>query len=673
MTDVMAVQAILPVMRWTCWNVPRLPAAALPLLLAVLLAGTVAVPAHAGLNRWTPIGPYGGLVLDLAIDPHAPRVLYAAVSQNGVFKSTDGGITWQPAGRGLPRWATALAVAVDPRQPAKVYAVIGEQGLFRSSDGGATWARVSSSEVVANSGLTVLRVDPGDSSILYLGNFLGFFKSTDGGATWRPSPGLQGLWVTSIAFEAGSPSTLYVADGREGSILKSRDGGKTWEPRNAGLPRATYIWLETDPSSPGTLYAAFDRFGEVLPVYKSVDGAESWTLTAGSGYPVALGPSGAVYTPIARSFDAGATWSPTAPPEGGSSFYDLRLLADPGSPGTVYAARGGISKSTDGAATWQKTSRGITGTGVSAMALDPNEPSTLYASISGSLLRTRQGGNVWEDLTGNLPEFRQFPEITPLVVDQDSNVYAGVRAPGTREPFLGKSSDRGATWDLLPLPASYLQISLTVDPTAPQTLYLGGGSSNPAGCLSFRSDDGGETWNCLGIGRAWDFVVDPLRPTTVYAAKSGQSIPWKSLDRGSRWSPIRHGLPSFLEYMALAIDPDDSSNLYLATRLGLYKRAGGDPSWNRIGGRLLSQPVYAVAVDPQTPSRVFVAARDGFYRSEDAGRSWKPMSQGLPPDPFHTFFHEEGTWILIDPRHPETLYVNSRFWGIFKITLSPAK
>ncbi|HEX7185597.1 MAG TPA: hypothetical protein VF756_27480 [Thermoanaerobaculia bacterium] len=626
----------------------------------------MAAPVRAGFGRWTPIGPYAGSVWALTTDPANPRVFYSSTAE-GIYKSADGGATWRLLRGGLPRRTGASALAVDPVRPSNAYANFGSSGLYRSADGGASWSRIGAGP----GAVSVLLVDPARPETLYAGAGygIGVLKSTNGGRSWRRAD--RGLLsrnggVVHLALDPRSPSTLYASLYQSPvGIWKSTDGGATWRPKGRGLPSGEDLvfWIAVDPSSPGTVWAATD--GAARKVYKSVDGGERWARTGPGGYPVAVGPSGAVYTRGARSLDGGATWTPTAVPFH-RDVRNLRLVVDPASPLTVLATAPdfGISRSADGGGTWYPSNEGIAQTRIVGLAIDPADPESLYASALGvGLFRSRPGGGGWEMLNGGLPTNEQFsPEVSPLIVGPGSSLYAGMKF----HTFvgLGRSTDGGLTWEELPLPEDASLVAIAVDPAAPRTVYGSTVSAAPASpaCPCFQSDDGGESWKCLGLGWVKRFVVDPANPDIVYAIQRGLL---KSLDRGDTWTRADAGLPEETASYDLAIDPAEPGGLYLATSQGVFKSSDGGASWSRASDGLPEEEALALAVDPRTPSTLYALLRKGVYRSVDAGQSWTSMSQGLPPN----FMLWNRAHLLVNPLHPERLYVGTYSSGIYEYTV----
>ena len=189
----------------------------------------------------------------LAIDPTTPTTLYVGTA-TGVFKSTDGGGSWNPIGPGLVSPGISLtpvyALAIDPTTPATVYA----GGAYKSTDGGGTWRPTA----LATSVLA-LAIDPTTPTTLYADGF----KSTDGGSSWSALD-LATAAVDALAIDPTTPTTLYAgtyyAPGTYAAtflgVHKSVDGGASWSPLNAGFPPKTVVTaLALDSAKPTTLYA----------------------------------------------------------------------------------------------------------------------------------------------------------------------------------------------------------------------------------------------------------------------------------------------------------------------------------------------------------------------------------------------------------------------------------
>ena len=149
------------------------------LILAMLLVpGAV----RGGSNVWTSLGPDGGYVHALAIDPQNSQTVYASMD-TGLFKTTDGGANWSALRPGLRGHPAILKLVIDPQNPGTLYAgLAGPGGVFKSDDGGMTWNQAGLSD--AFSPIGSLAIDPRNPQTLYAGMHTGIFKTTDGGQTW---------------------------------------------------------------------------------------------------------------------------------------------------------------------------------------------------------------------------------------------------------------------------------------------------------------------------------------------------------------------------------------------------------------------------------------------------------------------------------------------------------
>ena len=159
-----------------CRYEKRLPKRSLTLLLAfaICLAGWLphGLPrvAHAGLNQWTPRGPEGGSVVDLAVDPSNTSVVYASAYIAGIFKSTDGAATWTAAAEGFgPNASYVNTLAVDPNTRTTLYAGTANDGVYTSFDAGETWSSLSAGLSGLSLNVYSLAINPSNSGILYAG------------------------------------------------------------------------------------------------------------------------------------------------------------------------------------------------------------------------------------------------------------------------------------------------------------------------------------------------------------------------------------------------------------------------------------------------------------------------------------------------------------------------
>ena len=300
-------------------------------------------------------------------------------------------------------------VAVDPSSPSTVYAGHIDGGVFKSTDGGAHFAPAGKWDV--NTSVRSLAVEAARPHAVYAGTHEGRLeRSTDGGAHWTKLPlNVYRVPIQAIAIDPKNPRTIYV--GTEGGSLeagvqKSTDGGATWKRMVAGFPSAVRIYgLAIDPSDTRRLIAA--SFGD--GVFLSTDGAAHWKLAKGEHQgklvrAVAMAPGSAIAGVenggIFRSTDGGETWD---------SMDDARarsLAFDPSNPKNAWAGSWNrILRSTDGGESWQTAleAHKVHFTGI---AVDPRGSSTVYAAGShNGVWKTTDAGANWsqekEEGSGN--------------------------------------------------------------------------------------------------------------------------------------------------------------------------------------------------------------------------------------------------------------------------------
>ncbi len=398
-----------------------------------------------------------GEVLSLAVDPFDSQKLYATVGCIGVFESSDGGRRWRAANAGRVSGCLDAFLALDPRTPRTIYAVYPGRGVFKSTDGAARWHPASTGLDLTT--ISSLAIDPHHAHIVFAGaGPQGLFRSSDGGAHWLPvARGLKN--VTAVALDPHHPATVLAASRPSHRIARSADGGRTWQPAGSGMTaNVLALALAGDRAYAGTASRG---------VFRSRDGRRSWQGISGPGneYVQALaispgdpdlvyaGNLGSNARGLYRSADGGQTWQRLT-----ETLRDPDVSAvalDPTSPASIYigTAGEGVFKSTDGGAGWQPASTGLpritlkgttaagkvtswTGTvGITALAVDPARPATLYTATSGSgIFRSTDAGRTWRPFNAGLDVF----DVASLAIDATGRtLYAGTVRGGVVALHVG--------------------------------------------------------------------------------------------------------------------------------------------------------------------------------------------------------------------------------------------
>lgn len=516
------------------------------------------------------------------------------------------------------------------------------------------------------------------------------FVTTDDGESWTwrgsglPAAFYEG-WPTALAADpTAPPGTLYASNLR-GQVYRSVDAGGHWTFLSSIQDGAEDQYFYNLAVADGTLYA-----GSSLGVFRSLDGGLTWSLTGYKGYAYAVVPDPkdpeTLYAGgpgLFRSTDRGETWSALLEVEG-----DVTAVAVSADSSAVYVGDSmeTVYASTDRGETWQGTA---VGQRILGLAVDPGQPSRVYASTTSGFFVSTDAGATWQ-LT---PVSMQGP----VAVDpsRHNRVYALSYDGG-----MAVSRDHGATWSIplqrgLGFPATDL---LERNPDKPASLVL---CRHDNGLECLNSSDGGKTWASLlgffNLSRpaVRDLAFDPRNPDYVYVvvvdglhlvrlsdrrvvrlpfdgqraqglrtvAVSGRALivggdfgAYRRTDAGKPWKAV---LPYVVDKASRTVrsvetlvqDPENASILYALTREAsldgggerrvLYQSLDGGVRWRRLleGSRLL-------AVDPSRPKTLYAVRGSELLRSRDRGAAWQVQG---------TFPTAAVQDLAVDPERPSVL------------------
>ena len=486
----------------------------------------------------------------MAFDPSNTNIVYAALwaarqapwengefrgPGSGLFKSTDGGTTWRPIGKGLPGPAQGLGrigFAVAPSQPNRLYAQVEARegrGTYRSDDGGETWTRVNAERRVSGRGddFAEIRVDPQNPDLVYAAN-TSTYRSTDGGRTWtalKGSPG--GDDYHSIWINPKDPQQILL--GADQGATLTVNGGRTWSSWY-NQPTAQFYHVATDHQFPYRVYGGQQESGSVGIRSRGDSGAitfRDWHPVGAEEYgyvaPDPLNPD-LIYGGKATRFDrrTGQTADISPDPLGQGGWRFLRtmpLVFSPVDPHTLYLAGNVLFRTTNGGQTWDAISPDLSRTDlptppcvgtyagtpeakiarrgvIYALAPSPRDGNLLWTGTDDGLIHvTRDGGKTWQDVTPKgLPAWSKVAGLEASRFDSGT-CYAAVNALRLDDlhPHILRTRDGGATWQevVAGLPADGPVNVVREDPARPGLLYAGTEQS------VFVSFDAGDHWQSL--------------------------------------------------------------------------------------------------------------------------------------------------------------------------------
>ncbi len=623
----------------------------------------------------------------IAVSPSNPRVVYVGTGEsdmrdsigygNGVYKSTDGGTTW--AHLGLDATRQIGRVLVDPRNPDIVFvAALGsaygpsqDRGVYRSRDGGATWQRVLSKG--DSVGAVDLAINPARPTTIYAALWAtrrppwyiyapsngpggGVFKSTDGGTTWNPlTSGLpvEGLGRIGLAVAPSNPRRVYaIVDAREGGLFRSEDAGATWSRISSENRIWTRGWyfekVAVDPRNADLVYVSNTS------LYKSTDAGKSWTPIKGAPggddyHQLWISPEDSNRMALASdqgaivTVDGAATWSSWYNQSTAQLYHvaaDARVpywvtgsQQDSGAIGTPSTSVHAVISMHDWTGLCAGGESGYT-------APDPLHPEILFG---GTVTRCNVLTGVSQNVSPerNLPTPARHDWTQPLVFSQ-----ANQRALYYANQFLFRTIDGGVTWERISpdltredpgVPANLDAASAADAPPEKRrgVIYTIAPSPVRTPVIWIGTDDGLIQMTTDG-GKAWKDVTPP--PLTSWSKVT--MIDASHSDAGEAYASVeRHQLQDYEPY--------------------IYRTRDGGKTWQSITtGLPAGVYVQTVKEDPVKPGLLFAGTERGVFVSFNDGDGWQPLQLNLPAtsmrdlaihdDDLIVATHGRGFWVLDD-------------------------
>jgi uncharacterized protein (TIGR03437 family) len=562
---------------------------------------------------------------------------------SGVLKSTDAGATWtQLTGPFVGPYneyrsgANIQALAVSPTNPQVVLAavdyggaLVAKSGIFRSTDGGVTWT-----QVIAGGAGTDLVFDPSRPNVVYAGlgagalqnafgggPIDGVYKSTDGGATFTQlKSGLPTANVgrVTLALAKSAPDTLYTAiqdasNARFGSLLglyRSTDGGQSW----------TQIFTIPDFCTPQCWYAmpiavhptnANLVLAGGLFLYRSLNGGASWTnIYAGDGNPLHADLHSIAFTP-----DVASTYI--------------------GTDGGVYVTSA-ISQAT---VTWSDRNDTLnTIQFYAGISIHPTDPNITLGGTQDNGTILYSGNRRWDLVVGGDGGHTlidsTIPDITYVTVNNSlRKIGLGNYRQYLNVLFGIGLMDRGFN----------VNAPTVMDPANPQRLYLGTyriyQTNDGAGSWRVISPD--LTGGATSAGVITAIAAAPSSTDVVYVGTYDSRVHvTANANQGpdAQWSNISSGLPATRAVGSIVVDPIDAQTAYVGfqgfsgfgDKLGHVFKATSPGKWTDISGNLPNIPVNALAIDPDVPGTLYAGTDMGMFVTRDGGATWAPLMSGFP-------------------------------------------
>lgn len=626
--------------RWEAFMEPRVYPSGDLTLPSTSYVEAVAASQASSTNRsmpagaWTHFGPATapaggnvGRVNFVRQDPTNTSTIWVGSPSGGLWKTTDGGSTWNTGTDNLSLIGVS-DIAINPANTSIMYMATGDGdasdtysvGVLKSTDGGVTWNTTGLTWAV-NLGRVINRllINPSNPNILIAACSNGIYRTTDAGVTWTQV--LTGASMKDAEFKPGDPTVVYACGTR---FYKSTNSGQNFTQVTAGLPASTAVdrlAVAVTAADPTYVYvvagsAADDGF---YGLYRSVDSGTNFTTR--STTPNLLG------------------WSSTGNDAGGQAWFTLAIASSPTNKDEVVVGGVNIWRSTNGGTSWAINAH-WTATGAPYVHADIHDlvyqnGTTLFSGCDGGIFRTSNNGTSWFDISSNL-------KIAQMYGFGQSTSNATITLSGWQDNGTNRSS--GSTWaEVMGGDGMKAFIDWSND------LYMYGEQYN--GDFN-RSSDGGNNWTAItsGITETGPWVThwmqDPVTAATLYA---GFDNVWKSTNRGSTWTKISTFSTSGKVY-SIAVAPSNPQVIYAAKSASIQKTTNGGTSWTNITGTLpvSSASITYVAVSPTNPNKVWVtfsgySSANKVYHSTDGGTTWTNYTTGLPNLPVNCITYQKFT------------------------------
>lgn len=612
------------------------------LCLAALIL--ICFPGSLMAQQWRALGPDGGSVRSLALDPANPDRVFLGTSAGRLYISNDGGRTWSRfAHLGTASEMVLDHVVLDPANPQIMYVAgwnaqsPGSDGeMFRSKDGGKTWDLLPD---LHGKSIRALAIAPSDHRILIVGALDGIFRSRDGGDNWErisPENHAEIKNVESIAIDPANPDVIYA--GTWHLPWKTEDGGKNWHNIKRGVIDDSDVFsIVLDSSKPSSVYIS-----ACSGIYKSDSAGELFRKIQGIPYSarrtrtLKMDPAdhnilyAGTTEGLWKTTDAGASWKRMT----GSDVVVNDVLIDPRRSSRVLLAtdRIGVLASDDGAQTFTASNRGFTHRQVSALLVDRRDSSTLYAGLLndkefGGVFISRDAGETWKQLSDGLDGrdvfvLRQAYDNSLLAatdrgifqMKEGNSAWLPVTVQSDNVPAQGASKKKRQGQSAAGLVGRILGLEVT-----PERWFAATDSG------LFTTSDAGNTWRK-------ELLPQIKYPKSIAAdgkmvVVAGRNAIAVSVNGGETWLEPKPLGADFLINSA-SLDASGAGTIWLAARDGIYRSTDLGDTWKRVNSLRLSN-VASVQVDHGTQRVLAVgAASSNVYESLDNGRTWSPINSG---------------------------------------------
>jgi len=607
----------------------------------------------------------------IAFHPSNPNIIYIAAAQGGVWKTIDGGISWTALTDNLGSISSG-DIAIDPSNPNVLYYGTGElnysgdsqygDGVYKSTDAGLSWNKIVSASLVG-AYIGKIVVDPVNSNNVYIAGREGIFKTTNGGVNFT-----NVLFINSSALVMSpvNPSVLYCANGsNQTTIYKTTNGGLNWNLSYSNSSgRRTQIAIS--PDNENYIYASIAASsGALLGVYRTTNGGDNWTLQSSSpNYMSSQGwydnavtvipgnPNGVIVggLDVYSSTNGGVTlakksaWATSDPLQ--FSHADIHYLTYNGN--VLYCCSdGGVYRSTNNGNSWSDLNAKISTLQFQSADYDPTDVQKLYGGCQDNNKQTStNSGLVWiQRTTGD----GGYTVVDPV----NTNYIYGQYVNGS----IQRSQNFGVSFTNITPSGSSGGLFYNPYEMAPgdhNTVVFG--RANVYKTTSVQTASTSQGWTQIAAtgtigGNISAIGISFTNINKIYIGTSGGKL-LVTTDNGANWS----SQTGFGYVTDLVVDFANDDICYAS--LGgatpdkhVYKTTNGGVNWFSISGNLPDIGHNSIALRQTSPRMIFVGTDLGVFKSTNEGANWVSFNSGFPNVEVYDMKYKEGPQILLAATH----------------------
>lgn len=630
------------------------------------ILGPTAYPANA---TGQPTGM--GRVNAIAFHPSNASVMYVGSPSGGIWKTTDGGASWASLSSNMPTLGVS-AILVHPSNPDILYIGSGDRdaddapgmGVFKSTDGGITWGAintVTNSGNLSNATVGALAMSPTNSNVIVAATSNGLFLTTDGGATWRVR--VSSNWK-DVKFKPGDGNITYAAVG--GALWRSVNAGENWSPVTIPVSGARIV-IGVSPANPDYVYltqtqntsprvfnglmrstdsgASFTTMSTTPNIYDYACNGSGTSSQATYDLCIAVDRSDADVLYVGsintwKSTDGGVTWnikthwvgSAFAPGDptancAASVHADHHVFEWSPHTGALFLGHdGGISLTSDGGATWSETTSNLAIAQVYKIGQSSSNPNLTIngyqdngsAVIAGGTSVTVRGGDGMECLIDYSNENYRY------TTGPNGSIS---RSTGGSYATIGKNGSNGIT------ESGAWVTPFMLHRSDPNTMFAGyknvwrtnNVKAASSGAVSWSAISTGEISNCIAIEQS------PADLDILYAARSGSL---KRTDNANAaagsvtWTTCN--LPSADAPTDVKAHPTNANIVYVTAGNGVFKSSNKGITWSNISAGLPALPINCMVYDRNSDEGIYIGNQTGVWYRDNSTGGWIHFSDGLP-------------------------------------------